>query len=187
MATGSSADGDRSRAMATVRGLWRPLGGEEMTRTGQNFDAYGRHSRWAVAIGRQRSLSARWAVAIGRQRSLSARWAVAIGRQRSLSARRAVAIGHQRSPCRHCLVAAQRAAIAAQTELPSMRTRRDENSVDAMARDATAPSNVWMADDEAPRDLGVREPAKSERDGTAERDHRTGSLRSLTGPAVRRW
>src|SRR5215472_6162184 len=97
MATGSSADGDRSRAMATVRGLWRPLGGEEMTRTGQNFDAYGRHSRWAVAIGRQRSLSARWAVAIGRQRSLSARWAVAIGRQRSLSARRAVAIGRQRS------------------------------------------------------------------------------------------
>ena len=56
-----------------------------------------------------------------------------------------------------------------------------------MARDATAPSNVWMADDAAPRDLGVREPAKSERDGTAERDRRTGSLRSLTGPAVRRW
>jgi uncharacterized membrane protein (DUF373 family) len=43
-----------------------------------------------------------------------------------------------------------------------------------------------MADDVASTDLGEREPDGSPSAGAAERDHGPNSLRSLTGPAVRR-
>jgi uncharacterized membrane protein (DUF373 family) len=57
-------------------------------------------------------------------------------------------------------------------------------------------NNGAMADDMAPRDLGEHEPAGPTSDGptpdgptpsgTAQHDRLTGSMRSLTGPAVRR-
>jgi uncharacterized membrane protein (DUF373 family) len=44
-----------------------------------------------------------------------------------------------------------------------------------------------MADDVASTDLGASEPAGPATTGTDSRDHRSGPLSSLTGPAVRRW
>jgi len=44
-----------------------------------------------------------------------------------------------------------------------------------------------MADETAPLDLGEREPASSAPAEAAQDDHRPVKLRSVTGPAVRRW
>jgi uncharacterized membrane protein (DUF373 family) len=47
--------------------------------------------------------------------------------------------------------------------------------------------NGGMADEATPLDLGDGEPAGLAPAATADGDHRPAALRSLTGPAVRRW